>query len=289
MFIGATAIATFSGYLFYIATDLYRQKSEPVPQRASAQADVSSRYDTIASSFDTTVDSTEYWLGLRSLRQQMIAQAHGNVLEVSVGTGRNLEYYDWDVPGYHGVGRPDARGRIKKGRVQSLTAVDQSLEMLTVAHDKLDVLLPRANVNVRWVLGDAAAADVIPASPCASLQRGTPDDKAKYDTVVQTMGLCSVSDPVALLRNLGHHVKDDGKILLLEHGRGRWNWLNRLLDHTAEAHAREFGCWWNRDLAEIVAASGLEVVQMTTPKWWHGGTTWWIELARPKAPSGGAR
>jgi methyltransferase OMS1 len=94
------------------------------------------------------------------------------------------------------------------------------------------------------------------------------------------MGLCSTENPVALLKALGDVLEDEaGKILLIEHGRGRWKWLNGLLDKTAEAHAHEFGCWWNRDLAKIVEDSGLEVVNFSTK---HGGTTSWIELKKPK-------
>ncbi len=34
-------------------------------------------------------------LGLPQLRQKLLAQAHGNVLEVAVGTGLNLPLYQW--------------------------------------------------------------------------------------------------------------------------------------------------------------------------------------------------
>ncbi len=59
--------------------------------------------------------------------------------------------------------------------------------------------------------------------------------------------------------------------------------MNKVLDKTAEGHAKEFGCWWNRDMRAIVEESGLEVVKIERPKWWHFGTTWWIELKKPKS------
>jgi methyltransferase OMS1 len=58
--------------------------------------------------------------------------------------------------------------------------------------------------------------------------------------------------------------------------------LNGVLDRFAQGHAKEFGCWWNRDLKQIVEDSGLDVVDIHSVCW-HGGTTWWIELKKSKA------
>ena len=216
---------------------------------------------------------------LPSLRKKLVSQAYGDVLEVSIGTGRNLEYYDWDFKGYNGVGKVAREGGIKRGKVKSFTAIDKSGEMLEVAHEKFSKMFPGI-LGVRWVIGDAEKE--IPSLPEIANEKSENLVERKYDTVVQTMGLCSVGDPVRLLRKLGEVVKEeDGRVLLLEHGRGRWEWLNGVLDRFAEGHAREFGCWWNRDLGAIVEESGLEVVTIKTI-WWHGGTTWWMELKKPK-------
>lgn len=86
--------------------------------------------------------------------------------------------------------------------------------------------------NVKFVLQDAAG-DV------SSL--GGPD---RYDTVIQSMGLCSVHEPIQLLHNLEAVCKKDGgKIILLEHGRSYYEWLNKILDRVAPIHAKEWGCW----------------------------------------------
>jgi methyltransferase OMS1 len=262
-----------------------RLADHPVPTTASAQEDVSSRYDKIASSFDDSVDWTEKLMGITSLRKKLAFMAHGDVLEVSIGTGRNLSYYDWNFKGHGGIGKPDSRGYVKKGRVRSFTAVDKSPEMLEIAHEKFSKIFPGI-LGVRWIIADAAEKGAIPEPPKNANERSG-NLVGKYDTVIQTMGLCSVGDPVALLKNLGQSIKEEeGRILLLEHGRGRWEWLNKILDASAEGHAREFGCWWNRDLGSIVEESGLEVVNVEQPKWWrHGGTTWWIELKKPKTES----
>ncbi|PQE17569.1 ubiquinone menaquinone biosynthesis-related protein [Rutstroemia sp. NJR-2017a BBW] len=242
---------------------LSKNVSADSPTSPAAQEDVSSRYNSIASKFDKEIETTEYWTGITKARKKMIAEASGDVLEVSIGTGRNLDYYDWDFKGFN-------------GKVKSFTAVDKSAEMLEVAHEKFSAMFPGV-IGVRWIVQDAA--EPIPGPPRNANERSGNKD-AKYDTIVQTMGLCSVNDPVALLKNLSDCVKEEeGRILLLEHGRGTWEWINRILDGSAQGHATQWGCWWNRDLEEIVKESGLEVVKMER---WHFGTNWKFELKKPK-------
>lgn len=133
---------------------------------------------------------------------------------------------------------------------------------MTIAeHHPEKWLEPRA----RFIVQDAAAPILSPS-----------DDK--FDTVVQSMGICSHRSPVQLLRSLGDACKDDGTIILLEHGRSHYEWLNRILDRYAEKHADTWGCWWNRDIEGIVGQSGLRVLKM---KRYHFGTTYWIEAQPP--------
>jgi methyltransferase OMS1 len=130
---------------------------------------------------------------------------------------------------------------MKKGKLRSFTAVDKSSEMLEIAHEKYAKMFPGI-LGVRWVIADAAEEGKI-SGPPKNANETSGNLERKYDTVIQTMGLCSVGDPVGLLRNLGRCVKEEeGRILLLEHGRGRWECLNRFLDKSAEGHATRFGC-----------------------------------------------
>lgn len=160
-------------------------------------------------------------MGINNLRRKLASQAYGDVLEVSIGTGRNLEFYDWDFKGFNGVGKVNHKGDVKKGKIRSFTAVDKSAEMLEIAHQKFSSMFPGI-LGVRWVVGDAAEKGVIPGPPSNANERSGSLEGKKYDVVIQTMGLCSVKDPVALLKNLGDCVEEDGRIFLLEHGRGTW-------------------------------------------------------------------
>lgn len=258
-----------AGYIGYFATTVSKQPSIAAPSEPSAQPDVSVRCDKIARKFDSSIDGIEISMGMPEKRRAMISEARGHVLEVSVGTGRNLDFYDWNFQGHNGVGEP-----VKGGGVKSLTAIDISKEMVEVAREKFARKFP-GMPEPRWVVGDASL-EMPPPPHDSSLGKWD----QKYDTIIQTMGLCSVSDPVALLRNLGNHVKEnEGRILLLEHGRGTWQAVNYVLDKTAVGHALEHGCWWNRDIEAIVKESGLEIVKTET---WHFGTTWRVELRKPK-------
>lgn len=102
-----------------------------------------------------------------------------------------------------------------------------------------------------------------------------------FDTVVDTFGLCSYEDPVAVLKEMARVCKRDGRLLLLEHGKGSYDWINRIIDGGAQRHADHWGCVWNRDILQLLARAqeevGLEVVSVSR---WHFGTTYVIE-ARP--------
>ena len=72
---------------------------------------------------------------------------------------------------------------------------------------------------------------------------------------------------------MGKACKPGGQIILIEHGKASWDWLNKALDKDAERHYSRWGCWWNRDIAGLVEQSGLKIVSSQR---WHFGTTYVI-------------
>jgi methyltransferase OMS1 len=212
-------------------------------------ADLSDRFDKEADGYDEKVNTAEFLLMLNSRRKAIMQRAHGHVLEVAVGTGRNISYYPTK-------------------QCSTVTLLDSSGPMLAVAKRKWKDTHPEYFSRVFFK--QQSALD--PITPPFDAQDG-------YDTVVQTMGLCSTPEPVKLLHSLEAATNPDGgQILLLEHGKSHYQWLNSLLDKTAPAHANEHGCWWNKDIGQIVEESGLEVIDL---KRYNFGTTWWVEL-RPR-------
>jgi methyltransferase OMS1 len=239
--VGSLAIWTLSFYGFYLYKSY--QKSVSDSQALTVPLDVSDRYNKTASSYDADIDTMEKVMGLTRRRRQLVKQTTGHVLEVSVGTGRNMEYY-------------------KPKECESLTFVDISPGMMEIAREKFKKLYP-LYPRARFLTQSAIDPIRLPS----------PEG---FDTIIQTMGLCSTPDPEGLLKNLGKMVnQQSGRILLLEHGISRYAWLNRMLDHMAPAHADKHGCWWNKDIGAIVERSGLRVIGI---KRYHFGTTWKVEL-----------
>ena len=224
--------------------------------------------------FDLDVNLTEKLTGISWLRSSLVKGACGDVLEACAGTGRNSSYYQLD-------------------KCKSITMVDSSAQMLKIAEKKFHGM-PVHDGGCSTLLSNQGGvntdschfADTHPEyKNCTFVTQSAfkpiPQLSASgFDTVLQTMGLCSTPEPSELLTRLGSLVNPEtGQILLLEHGRSYYDWLNRTLDKTAPAHADKYGCWWNRDIGKIVEDSGLEVIKI---KRYHLGTTWWVELRPPK-------
>ncbi|EGD83994.1 hypothetical protein H112_07676 [Trichophyton rubrum D6] len=258
---GMFALSAYGSYLY----TTYRQ-ARAFSSKLAVDTDVSDRYRTTAGQYDGDVDLAERTMRMGKRRRDLIQRARGHVLEVSVGTGRNLPYY---LLG-------ERRGVDKDGKAavlgcRSVTFIDLWPEMVDIARWKYEAM------GSNREKGKAAAVFL---AQDAMGEVESPEG-TKFDTVVQTMGLCSHPEPVKLLQHLGELLvtSDDGRILLLEHGRGHYGWLNGLLDGLAAAHADRHGCWWNRDIGEIVRQSGLEVVEARR---YHLGTTWEYVLKKKK-------
>ena len=204
-------------------------------------------YDREAKTFDDAVRSSEYWSGIENMRASLAYGARGDVLEVACGTGRNFSYYD-------------------PKKVRTLLAMDACDGMVEEARAKLRTRDGGTTVREAMVTrGDAQRINVKTGS---------------VDTVVDTFGLCSYEDAVGALREMKRVVKrDGGRVLLLEHGRSEYGWLSNILDHFADAHARRWGCYWNRDILKLIEDAGLEIVEKSTH---HLGTTFVIEATPRK-------
>lgn len=205
-------------------------------------------WNSLASSYDDKIGWDETVMGLPLLRRWLVSSATGSVLEVAVGTGRNLKYYQTNR---------------SQTPVSSITVTDTSQKMLEVAQARAATTMLPETKPLEVVHSEV---ETLACHPDLSGRR--------FDTIVDTFGLCSFEDPVQALVQMQQICKPSGKVLLLEHGRSAyWDWLSQLLDKNAVQHATKWGCIWNRDIAGIVARSGLEVESMTT---YHFGTTYLI-------------
>ena len=211
------------------------------------------RYNTTAKHFDADVSSTENIWGITRLRRRIAQQAKGDVLEASVGTGRNGVYYDLE-------------------KIKSLAFVDQSGAMVEIARKKWNSLHPRYE-NCSFLTQSAMDPLPAPAIP-----------ETGFTTIVQTMGICSTPAPAVTLAHLGSMADPkNGRVLLLEHGRSYYEWMNWILDKAAAKHADKHGCWFNRDVGRVLEESGLVIEKVERSQF---GTLWLVE-ARPGVRSRG--
>ncbi|KAJ9079135.1 hypothetical protein DSO57_1038612 [Entomophthora muscae] len=222
------------------------------------QDDKSHIYNDIAFEYDDKISMDELVLGMYLLRRWLIKRhAKGDVLELSSGTGRNMKYYYPTIASSYDI--------------KSLTLVEKSKNMIEAAM-KTDATLnlvehfKKKRKTLRFYQRDA--------------HHLVDFEDNSFDTVVDTFGLCSYSDPVKVLREMQRVCKPGGKILLLQHGTGYFDFLNNLLDKNADKHAEKWGCWWNRDITEILDNSGLKASYINR---WHFGTTFYV-VATPNKP-----
>ena len=212
-------------------------------------------FDAMAKGYDSDIGMDEVVMGLPLLRRFLMRHARGRVLEVSCGTGRNLKYL------------------IASTAVAEVTATDVSAAMVGVASTKVTEggLGGRKPLHFRRM--DATEL---------AFRDGS------FDTVVDTFGLCSCDRPVQALREMARvcrPAEEGGQILLLQHGRSPYNWLTAILDRHAPRHAARWGCWWNRDMDEVVRQAGLQII---VSRRFHLGTSHYIVAAPPPRPAAAA-
>ncbi|KAL2046313.1 hypothetical protein N7G274_001760 [Stereocaulon virgatum] len=241
---GGLFLGGVAAYTAFLYATLVLEPDYLLPKQ---DADVSSRYDARAKNFDDDVSIFEGIFGVNALRKRLAEQASGHVLEVSSGTGRNSSYYDLE-------------------KLKSLTFVDQSGPMVEIARKRWDMLHPGYE-NCSFYI--QSANDPLPA---------TAVPKGGFTTILQTMGICSTLNPAANLSHLGTLVDPaEGRILLLEHGRSKYRFVNWVLDKSAARHADKHGCWPNRDIKKILDESGLVIEKIEVSSF---GTLYYVE-ARP--------
>jgi ubiquinone/menaquinone biosynthesis C-methylase UbiE len=141
-------------------------------------------WDKHARTYDTQIAFWERRL-FADGRQWVCSQAAGDVLEVAIGTGRNLPHYPNDV---------------------RLTGVEFSPAMLDLARRRADELGRQADLR----LGDAQALDL-------------PD--ASFDTVVCTLSLCAIPDEERAVAEMRRVLRPGGRLLLLDHVIGQPRWV----------------------------------------------------------------
>lgn len=163
---------------------------------------------------------------LEPLREGVVAQASGNILEIGFGTGLNMPYYPMAV--------------------ESVTAIDPNSGMVPLARSYSS----EEKVLVRWII---ASAERFPFADMT------------FDTVVSTWTLCSIPNIAMAIQELHRVLKPGGRFLFVEHGQApdasvRW-WQDRLTPYWK--HVGD-GCHLNRPVDELIRVESWDLTTMNT-------------------------
>ena len=165
--------------------------------------------------------------GVMKARSRVVPQAIGDVLEIGIGSGLNLPFYD-------------------PKKVSSIVGVDPAAQMQALARQR-------------------AAAISIPVEMAAVDVQGIHAETARFDTIVMTFTLCSIIDPLSALQEMRRVLKPGGRLLFCEHGLAPdpsvERWQHRL---TPLWKPMTGGCHLNRDIPTLIEASGFIVGEMST-------------------------
>ena len=174
-------------------------------------------------------------------RQKIVPLAEGMVLEIGIGSGLNIPFYN-----------PE--------KVQHLWGIDPSREMWAIA-------------------GKNAREHHLDAEFLESGAESIPLDDHSADTVVMTYTLCTIPDVPAALEEIRRVLKPAGKLLFCEHGEApdarvrHWqNLVNPLWNKLGG------GCNLNRPIPRLLEASGFRSRDMQTmyiPGWKPACFNYW--------------
>ena len=178
-------------------------------------------------------------------REKIIPNAKGKVLEVGIGSGLNLSFYD-----------PD--------KVTELVGIDPSLELWEKRQ-------PVKDLGFHYEFIKGVAEDM-------------PFGKDSFDTIVLTYTLCSIPDFQSALESLRKVLKPSGKFLFCEHGKApdksvllTQNAINPIWKLIGG------GCNINRDIPSIINGNGFKILNLETmyvPGWKPVSFNFWGE-AKP--------
>ncbi|KQO28489.1 class I SAM-dependent methyltransferase [Pseudomonas chengduensis] len=158
-------------------------------------------------------------------RSQIVPLAQGRVLEIGIGSGLNLSFYD-------------------PQRVVVVVGVDPSADMQRLARERA----AHCQVPVEMIaleLGQIQAED------------------ASFDDIVCTFTLCTIPDALAALKEMRRVLKAGGRLLFCEHGLAPdlpvVRWQKRL---TPLWKPLAGGCHLDRDIPALIEAGGFHIRQL---------------------------
>ena len=174
-------------------------------------------------------------------REKVVPLAQGRVLEIGIGSGLNIPFYD-------------------PRKVQHLWGLDPSAEMWAIAQKH-------------------AAQHHLDAEFIQSVAESIPLDNNSVDTVLVTYTMCTIPDIHAALDEIRRVLKPAGRLIFCEHGKAPdksvQRWQNRLNPIWTKFSG---GCNLNRPIPGLLEQSGFKSSDMQTmylPGWKPATFNYW--------------
>lgn len=180
------------------------------------------RYDRVAKVYDIFDNAMDMMIP-EERRKELFEDLSGKVLEIGVGTGKNIMYYPETV---------------------EMTAIDFSSKML----NKAKVKSAKLNKKVNLILMDAQQMD---------FQDNT------FDYIIATCVFCSVPDPIKGFLEMKRVLKPGGKIILIEHVISENKLLGILMNIMNPITVYIYGANINRLTEANIKAAGLDNIKVT--------------------------
>jgi ubiquinone/menaquinone biosynthesis C-methylase UbiE len=160
-------------------------------------------------------------------RQKVVPRAHGRVLEVGIGSGLNLPFYD-------------------PGKVEKIWGLEPSDGMRSMARKAAE----KVPIEVEFI---GLPGEEIPL------------DDNSVDTVLTTYTLCSIPDAEVALRHMARVLKPGGELLFCEHGAAPDTEVRRWQDRINPFWKRmSGGCQLNVDIPALIQRGGFRINRMET-------------------------
>lgn len=158
-------------------------------------------------------------------REKVVPLATGTVLEVGIGTGLNLPYYD-------------------ERKVDRLIGLDPSEKSWELAGKRAAHL----DFDVEFI---GLPGEEIPL------------DDASVDTVLVTYALCTIPDPIVALHGMARVLRPGGSLIFCEHGKAPDVAVCKWQDRVNPFWSRIVGgCNLNRDIPQLLGGGGFDIVEL---------------------------
>lgn len=158
-------------------------------------------------------------------RKKVVPLAEGKILEVGIGSGLNLPFYN-------------------KSKIEEIWGIDPSEELNAMAK-KVAI---KEDINVNFI---TSSAEDIPF----------PNDY--FDTVLITYTMCTIPSVLQANKEIRRVLKSSGKMIFCEHGvspdENIKKWQKRLNSIWGKIAG---GCNINRNIPMLIKSSGFKIVEM---------------------------